>query len=452
MIKVDRRSALAGAGITTVVLIAGLLIAGTAQAFSWPWQKAKPEITRVVKGTIVCSSVTNGFGGSASSLSITVNGTTSTVNYPTQVDDKVQIFSSPRYAHYRQEVTIPKNSDGVTLSYDMQCRDRDGKVVAGNKDSFEVKRDNNDLDRTICISSLRPCTGPEWTERLGCAAVVLVAGPGGVAALDLLHQALTNEPDAKQLYNDMKSAASKRSPLSGALACFNRTVADQVPLPPVATPIPTIAPVPVVPIPTIAVVPPASAAPPKPTLANFAATVQGPGQVQVTFNVGWQGGRDPVTCHFYIDGAESFAAVCGTSSSKTFTGIAPGTHQFAARVTDKEGIASDWSPTLSRDVPGAPPPSPSVTVSRGTPCGGGGGSACAGGTCSSTSCGYIHVTTANFSGNVSCTFNSQQGSVGWLQNRAWGPNESKDSPNWFGYHNNWVSVTCNGVTGTFTWP
>ena len=109
------------------------------------------------------------------------------------------------------------------------------------------------------------------------------------------------------------------------------------------------------------------APPPKPTLSNFAATVQGPGQVQVTFTVGWQTGRDPVTCHFFIDGTERFTAQCGTSSSKTFTGLAAGVHQFYASVTDQHGISSDPSPVLSRDVPGQPAPNPTIALTRGAP-------------------------------------------------------------------------------------
>jgi large repetitive protein len=102
-----------------------------------------------------------------------------------------------------------------------------------------------------------------------------------------------------------------------------------------------------------------------------------------------------------------------------------------------------------------PPPPPTVTVSKGAACGGGGGSRCNSNdpdaVCVSSSCAYIRVTTANFPGPVTCTFDSERGNVGWLQNRAWGANESKDSPNWYGYTGTWVRVTCNGVSGQMTW-
>ncbi|MFB9449197.1 fibronectin type III domain-containing protein [Dactylosporangium vinaceum] len=97
-----------------------------------------------------------------------------------------------------------------------------------------------------------------------------------------------------------------------------------------------------------------------------------------------------------------------------------------------------------------PPPPPTVTLSKGARCGGGGGAACAGGVCSSASCAYIHVQTANFTGNVTCTFDSQHGPGGFIT-QTWGPNQSKDSGNWYGYPGEWVRATCGGVTGQMTW-
>jgi hypothetical protein len=102
--------------------------------------------------------------------------------------------------------------------------------------------------------------------------------------------------------------------------------------------------------------------------------------------------------------------------------------------------------------PPPPPPSPTVTVSRGAVCGGGGGAACRGGSCTSSSCGYIHVATANFGGNVTCTFNSQHGPGGFVTD-VYGANQSKDSDNWYGWPGEWVTATCGGVTGRLnSWP
>ena len=123
-------------------------------------------------------------------------------------------------------------------------------------------------------------------------------------------------------------------------------------------------------------------------------------------------------------------------------------------VTVSDGTRSA-SQSASATTQAPPPPPPSVSVSRGTPCGGGGGAACKGGSCVDPTCGYIYVQTSNFSGNVTCTFNSQHGPVGFI-NEVYGPNQGKDSYNWYGYQHEWVSVTCSGngqqATGQFTWP
>jgi hypothetical protein len=65
---------------------------------------------------------------------------------------------------------------------------------------------------------------------------------------------------------------------------------------------------------------------PKPTIANFTVVIYTgePGHVGVSYDVGWQTDRDPVTCHFFIDGQEVFTAQCGTHSSKQFYGIRAG--------------------------------------------------------------------------------------------------------------------------------
>lgn len=92
----------------------------------------------------------------------------------------------------------------------------------------------------------------------------------------------------------------------------------------------------------------------------------------------------------------------------------------------------------------APPPPPSVTVLKGASAVGLPG-------CTHSSCAYIKATTANFGGNVTCTANSQNGNSGWL---SWtqGPNETKQSPNYYGFPGTWVTVTCGGITSpAFTW-
>jgi len=117
--------------------------------------------------------------------------------------------------------------------------------------------------------------------------------------------------------------------------------------------------------------PPTTQAPPptpKPTIANFTVVVYTaePGHVGVSYDVGWQTDRDPVTCHFFVDGQEVFTAQCGTHSSKQFYGINAGQHSFHATVSDRFGVYSDPSPTIVRTVPGqAPPPTPSASLAKG---------------------------------------------------------------------------------------
>jgi hypothetical protein len=86
-----------------------------------------------------------------------------------------------------------------------------------------------------------------------------------------------------------------------------------------------------------------------------------------------------------------------------------------------------------------------VTVSQGASCNGG----CAG--CTDSSCAFIHVQTANFSGTVTCTDDSSNGHAGWLS-FTMGGNAARDAPNYYGYPNTTVTATCNGVTGSYTWP
>ncbi|WP_092778532.1 hypothetical protein [Actinokineospora terrae] len=98
------------------------------------------------------------------------------------------------------------------------------------------------------------------------------------------------------------------------------------------------------PVPPTPVVP----ADPKPTVANFVVVVKGDGNVGVAFDVGWQSGRDPVICHFLIDGQSWFDSQCGTRSSKQFSGVNPGQHVFDVRVSDRFGVYSDPVPSIVR--------------------------------------------------------------------------------------------------------
>lgn len=116
------------------------------------------------------------------------------------------------------------------------------------------------------------------------------------------------------------------------------------------------------------------------------------------------------------------------------------------RVTGRYGtspvVAADHYTYVAPAPPPAPAPTPSVRVSA--------GASINTSSCTSSRCHYVVVTTANFSGNVTCRVtNSDYGAFGvsWVQ----GPNETRQSPNYFGAY--WITVTCDGVSGTNSnWP
>jgi hypothetical protein len=115
-------------------------------------------------------------------------------------------------------------------------------------------------------------------------------------------------------------------------------------------------------------------------------------------------------------------------------------------------VSDAGRPTLTRSASAStPPPPPTVTVTPGSTCTGMG---CAGAVppgCQTT-CHYIVVTTANFPGNVTCTFNSSLGAGGFVS-MSIGPNQTKQSFNWLGHHGGWAEATCGGVTGrSGPWP
>ena len=95
----------------------------------------------------------------------------------------------------------------------------------------------------------------------------------------------------------------------------------------------------------------------------------------------------------------------------------------------------------SNQVQADPPPPPpvSVAISKGAPAQGQP-------RCSSSACYFITVQTSQFLSTVNCAATSSVGNggfVGWQQ----GPNETKQSPNYFGHSPGWVEVTCQDQQG-----
>jgi hypothetical protein len=112
-------------------------------------------------------------------------------------------------------------------------------------------------------------------------------------------------------------------------------------------------------------------------------------------------------------------------------------------------VSDAGRPTLSQSQQQTTPtPPPTVTVSKGAPCPAGG---CVGtvGSCSSSACAYIVVQTANFPGNVTCSFTSNAG--GGFFNENFGPNERRQTRNFFGFSGKTVTATCGGVSGSIVW-
>ncbi|MFD5828005.1 Ig-like domain-containing protein [Lentzea sp. NPDC060358] len=167
------------------------------------------------------------------------------------------------------------------------------------------------------------------------------------------------------------------------------------------------------------------------TVVNFSVSVNPngkPANVQVTTNRGF---------------SQSFTTGVGGWSWSGSQDVG-----YSQNVTVSVTVSDAGRPSLSQSRQQAtppPPPPPTVTLSKGNPC----GSACAP-NCTSTSCAYIVVQTANFSGNVTCTFDSDHTAAGFVTEN-FGPNETRQTRNYYGWPKSNVWATCNGVRGTLYW-
>ncbi|OLR89800.1 Ig-like domain-containing protein [Actinokineospora bangkokensis] len=141
---------------------------------------------------------------------------------------------------------------------------------------------------------------------------------------------------------------------------------------------------------------------------------------------------------------ESFTTCACGVWSQSFTDNVGYSYTDTITVT----VSDAGRPTLTKQAQARtqdpPPPPPSVEVAKGNPCNGN----CAG--CTDVSCAFIFVTTKNFTGGVTCTFNSDHGNGGFV-NQNYGPNEARQSQNYYGYPGERVYVTCGGVQGSALW-
>ncbi len=135
----------------------------------------------------------------------------------------------------------------------------------------------------------------------------------------------------------------------------------------------------------------------------------------------------------------------GNKDSHTITNKAPGTYKLRVRAHSAAG----WSDWTAFDSAAIPQPSPKVTVHKGTSCG---TKPCVGtGSCSTSSCAWVAVRTADFGGSVTCSFKADGKSVSGWRSGSWGANDDKDSNNFWGYPGSTITATCGGVSDSMTW-
>jgi hypothetical protein len=154
------------------------------------------------------------------------------------------------------------------------------------------------------------------------------------------------------------------------------------------------------------------------------------------------------------NGKPATVQVNTSKQSQTFT---TGVGQFNWSSSDTMGYSATDTITVTVSDPGrttqsasaqatTPPPPPAVTVSKGAACNG----ACAP-NCKSSACAYIEVHLSNFSGSVTCSFNSNGAGPAFV-NQTFPGNGDFQSKDYFGYPGDWVTATCNGVTSPqYTW-
>ena len=117
-------------------------------------------------------------------------------------------------------------------------------------------------------------------------------------------------------------------------------------------------------------------------------------------------------------------------------------------VTVSDPGRGSLSASAQATTPPPPPPPPAVAVSKGAAC----GSACSTKGCTSSYCAYIDVQLSNFTGSVTCSFNSNASGPAFV-NETFSGNGTFQSYDFFGYPNDWVTATCNGVTSPqYVWP
>ncbi|TPG17093.1 Ig-like domain-containing protein [Pedococcus bigeumensis] len=146
----------------------------------------------------------------------------------------------------------------------------------------------------------------------------------------------------------------------------------------------------------------------------------------------------------------------GARESFTINNRAPGRYQLEVRsiANRRSGDASspNWwtSPVAGPDAVTIPNPPPTVTVGKGSTCS---QRSCntGNGSCSSSACRWIKVTTNNFNGGVTCTFREDGGTVSGWSNMSMGGNATKESDNFYGQPGHRITAICDGVSDSIIW-
>lgn len=165
-------------------------------------------------------------------------------------------------------------------------------------------------------------------------------------------------------------------------------------------------------------------------------------------NVNWSVSVDPngkpATVHIQSSAGrnDTFTTGVGVWSTSGTDSVGYSTN-YSITITVSDAGRATMSASASTRTPDRPP---EVIVSKGAPCGPSVGTTCGStGSCSGT-CYYIVVETRYFLSSVTCTFNSSLGSGGFV-NENFGPNERRQTRNYFGVPGGWVEATCGGTTG-----
>ncbi|HEX2896405.1 MAG TPA: Ig-like domain-containing protein [Marmoricola sp.] len=164
----------------------------------------------------------------------------------------------------------------------------------------------------------------------------------------------------------------------------------------------------------------------------------------------WNANGKPVDVRITRNGSTIYSAN-GVGNGSTSINDPIGysqTGNYVITVSDTGLWPGQTSPRASKSASASattPPPPKSVTVSKT-------GNAQGQPGCTDPSCAYIVATTANFPGPVTCYVSDAAGGTGGFITWPQGGNQTKQSPNYYGYAKGWVEVTCDGVTSPrFYW-